>query len=108
MVVKSADKNWIWTIRDHGPGMSDEILRRVSEPFFTTKQTGTGMGLAMVYGFSKRSGGYIKADSRTGIGTTFRFYMPRATANARKQMQLSVDGLTESDFVFAAKSDQCL
>ena len=67
-------------ISDSGKGMTSEQSEHIFEPFYTTKELGkgTGMGLAMVYGFIKRSSGHIKVYSEIDVGTSFRIYLPRA------------------------------
>lgn len=67
-------------VSDTGCGMAPDIIEKVFEPFFSTKAEGkgSGLGLSMVYGFVKQSGGHVKIYSEIGQGTTIRLYLPRA------------------------------
>mgnify|MGYP001098699542 CR=1 FL=1 len=64
------------SVEDQGIGISKEHLQRVFDPYFTTKQKGSGLGLATSYSIIKNHGGYITAESRVGVGSTFHVYLP--------------------------------
>jgi PAS domain S-box-containing protein len=72
----------VLTVRDTGDGMPREVLAHAFEPFFTTKEIGkgSGLGLSMVHGFARQSGGTVRIESEPGVGTTVRLYLPRAEA----------------------------
>jgi len=93
------------SVADSGTGMGDEVLTRAFEPFFTTKENGkgSGLGLSLVYGFAKQSGGHVQATSAPGIGTTVNLYLPvdpgEALPRARFEADASPRGGSETILV---------
>lgn len=83
-------------VADTGAGMSAETLKRVFEPFFTTKEVGkgSGLGLSMVYGFVKQSGGHVHITSVLQQGTMVRLYFPRSQAGAD---EIQSEGADQAD-----------
>ena len=79
------------TVRDEGPGMSREIMARIFEPYFTTKQMGHGLGLAMTYSVIRQHDGHIGVESEPGKGATFTIHLPALAP------QSGVPGLPAAD-----------
>jgi len=86
------------SVTDTGTGMTPEILARVCEPFFTTKEVGkgSGLGLSQVFGFARQSGGHLRLESAPGEGTTATIFLPAVTAP-----EASVEAVVEDGNPFA-------
>lgn len=74
-------------VRDEGTGISPENLKQIFDPYFTTKESGNGLGLASSYSIIKTHKGIITADSSVGHGSIFRVYLPKSTQPARAEAQ---------------------
>ncbi len=101
----------VLAVSDTGSGMSAEVQAQAFEPFFTTKEVGqgSGLGLSMVYGFAKQSGGHVTIYNEKGQGTTVKVYLPRAEVVARgeeeSQSAAIPQGLGETILVIEDDAD---
>ncbi len=97
------------TVRDTGMGMDEKTVERIFEPFFTTKGlgTGTGLGLASVYGIIKAHQGYIDVESEKGQGTTFEIYLP-ASESKGGQACKSADHATKGNETILLVDDEVM
>ncbi len=98
-------------VTDSGTGMSPEVVQRAFDPFFTTKPigVGTGLGLSMVYGFARQSGGQVRVYSEIGRGTTMCIYLPRhfgeAESDERPQAAALPAALVEGETVLVVDDE---
>jgi len=75
---ETPEGQWRLSVRDNGPGMDSDVLARASEPFFTTRDGATGLGLSQAYAFARQSGGRLSVDSAPGEGTEAALILPPA------------------------------
>ncbi len=94
-------------VSDTGTGMSVETQHKAFEPFFTTKEVGkgSGLGLSMVYGFVKQSGGHIKIYSEEGHGTTIKLYLPPGEGTAEVAVAAAAPAEGGAETIFVVEDD---
>jgi PAS domain S-box-containing protein len=95
-------------VSDTGSGMSKEVQDKVFEPFFTTKEVGkgSGLGLSMVYGFVKQSGGHIRIYSEEGHGTTIKLYLPPGRGQAEAIVAAAAPLTGGSETILVVEDDE--
>jgi signal transduction histidine kinase/ActR/RegA family two-component response regulator len=96
------------SIRDNGRGISDEVLRRIFDPYFTTKPGGNGLGLATAYAIVVKHGGNISTDSRLGSGTTFTIDLPASFEAPLSQAPLAALAQNGTERLLVMDDDEAL
>lgn len=107
--TEPATGDWIaLTVTDNGSGIAPELLDRVCEPFFTTKEAGkgSGLGLSMVYGFVQQSKGELSIQSEPGQGTTVTLLLPETTATDSDETRASSDPLLSGQETILVVEDE--
>ena len=98
-------------VTDTGTGMTPEVIAKAFDPFFTTKPIGegTGLGLSMIYGFARQSGGQVRIYSELGQGTTMCLYLPRhaedAPVDEETEVPTNVDASGDGEVVLVIDDD---
>ena len=77
------DNRYIFQFSDNGCGMSDDVVAKIFEPYFTTKATGTGLGMPMVFKIIKEFSGEIRVESKEGVGSRISIFLPMPQKNKK-------------------------
>ena len=96
------------SIRDSGPGISPEVRGRIFDPYFTTKPSGSGLGLATAYAIVVKHGGYISVDSTPGAGTVFTIDLPATFETPQAQTPVATPMQTGTERLLVMDDDEAL
>ncbi len=94
------------SIQDHGTGIRKEHLHRIFDPYFTTKQKGSGLGLAVAHSIIDKHDGHVRVESEPGEGTTFQIYLPASSAEAVRTKSLREDIVAGEGRVLVMDDDE--
>jgi PAS domain S-box-containing protein len=94
------------TVKDNGVGISKELLKKIFDPYFTTKYKGSGLGLTTTYSIIKNHSGYIDVQSETGVGTSFYIYLPASYEKALAKEKKVVTNLQGIGYILLMDDDE--
>ncbi len=94
------------TVKDKGVGIPEELLKKIYDPYFTTKQKGSGLGLSTTYSIIKNHSGYIDVQSATGLGTSFHIYLPASSEKALAKDKVADTTLQGSGYILLMDDDE--
>jgi signal transduction histidine kinase/ActR/RegA family two-component response regulator len=106
--VDAADPRVRISISDNGRGIPEEVLRRIFDPYFTTKTGGNGLGLATAYAIVVKHGGHISVDSEPGVGSTFTIDLPASLEAPLSQTPIAVAAETGTGRLLVMDDDEAL
>lgn len=101
----ASDGDWVLEVEDTGTGIAPDAREQIFEPFYTTKEEGSGLGLSTVYGIVEQSGGTLDVRSAPGEGTTFTVRLPRGDADA---LEVTEDGTDRLEGEATAETAEAL
>jgi len=96
------------SVRDHGCGIEADVLPRIFDPYFTTKQSGSGLGLATVYAIIAKHGGHITVQSMLDVGTTFSIYLPACATTQPAESSIGQQLQTGSGRILVMDDEEAL
>lgn len=98
-------------VKDNGPGIADSSIKRIFDPYFSTKEKGCGLGLTTSFSILKRHGGYLGVSSTLGVGTVFTLYLPASkniTENVGKALPERTEGATKRASILVMDDEEML
>jgi PAS domain S-box-containing protein len=94
------------TVKDKGVGIPKELLKKIFDPYYTTKQKGSGLGLTTTYSIIKNHSGYIDVQSETGAGTSFHIYLPASNEKALAKEKMVDTNLQGTGYILLMDDDE--
>lgn len=96
------------SIENHGSGIPDEHIHKIFDPYFTTKEHGSGLGLATVYSIIKNHDGFVGVESKEGVGTSFVVYLPTSEYDAPQVVESKPDAVSGSGKILVMDDEELI